>query len=105
MTKMEYNIVVIGANLVGKTCLINRFVRGTCVLDNYVPTLEDSYRKTICFDGESCLLEILDTAACAGGQSLSLSTISKIRKGDAFVCVFAIDCVNSFHIAIDLAKK
>ena len=31
-------------------------------VDEYDPTIEDSYRKQVVIDGETCLLDILDTA-------------------------------------------
>ena len=31
-------------------------------IDEYDPTIEDSYRKQVVVDGETCLLDILDTA-------------------------------------------
>lgn len=31
-------------------------------MDEYDPTIEDSYRKQVFVDGETCLLDILDTA-------------------------------------------
>lgn len=31
-------------------------------MDEYDPTIEDSYRKQVVIDGETCLLDILDTA-------------------------------------------
>ncbi|CAG8687548.1 20952_t:CDS:2, partial [Cetraspora pellucida] len=42
---MLYKLIVLGAGGVGKT---------------YDPTKEDSYRKQVVIDGESCVLEILD---------------------------------------------
>ena len=36
-------------------------------VDEYDPTIEDSYRKQVVIDGETCLLDILDTA----GQEVS----------------------------------
>ena len=35
----------------------------TCsFVEEYDPTIEDSYRKQVVIDGETCLLDILDTA-------------------------------------------
>ena len=34
----------------------------TSFIDEYDPTIEDSYRKQVVIDGETCLLDILDTA-------------------------------------------
>ena len=58
---MEYKLVVVGRGGVGKSCLTIRFVSNQ-FLEAYDPTIEDSYRKRVCIDDESCLLDILDTA-------------------------------------------
>ena len=38
-----------------------QFVQGIFV-EKYDPTIEDSYRKQVTIDDETCLLDILDTA-------------------------------------------
>lgn len=58
---MEYKLVVLGTGGVGKSSLIIQLVSYQFVED-YDPTVEDSYRKRVCIDYESCLLDILDTA-------------------------------------------
>lgn len=40
----------------------NCFVSIYSFVDEYDPTIEDSYRKQVVIDGETCLLDILDTA-------------------------------------------
>ncbi len=54
---MEYKLVVVGRGGVGKSCLTMRFVSNQ-FLENYDPTMEDSYRKRVCIDDESCMLDI-----------------------------------------------
>jgi small GTP-binding protein len=61
LCKMEYKLVVVGRGGVGKSCLTIRFVSNH-FLEDYDPTVEDSYRKRACIDDESCLFDILDTA-------------------------------------------
>lgn len=41
-------------------------------MDEYDPTIEDSYRKQVVIDGETCLLDILDTAGQEEYRSISL---------------------------------
>lgn len=43
----DYRVVVFGAGGVGKTSLVLRFVKGI-FRENYVPTIEDTYRQ-VCF--------------------------------------------------------
>ena len=59
--RMEFPLVMVGRVDVGKSCLLIRFVYNH-FMEEYDPTLEDSYRKRACIDDESCLLDILDTA-------------------------------------------
>jgi len=60
-SRLEYNIVVLGAGGVGKSCITTQFVQNIWI-EAYDPTIEDSYRKIVEVDGKSCILEILDTA-------------------------------------------
>ena len=46
---------------VGKSALTIQLIQNHFV-DEYDPTIEDSYRKQVVIDGETCLLDILDTA-------------------------------------------
>ena len=53
---------------VGKSALTIQLIQNHFV-DEYDPTIEDSYRKQVVIDGETCLLDILDTA----GQEVTIS--------------------------------
>uniref|UniRef100_A0A8C4MBP4 NRAS proto-onco, GTPase n=1 Tax=Equus asinus TaxID=9793 RepID=A0A8C4MBP4_EQUAS len=57
------------------------------------PELEDSYRKQVVIDGETCLLDILDTA---GQEEYSAMRDQYMRTGEGFLCVFAINNSKSF---------
>ena len=57
----EYRIVVVGGGGVGKSALTLQFIQGNFI-EEYDPTIEDSYRKQVHVDGEVCLIDILDTA-------------------------------------------
>ena len=58
---INYKICVLGDGGVGKTALTIQLCSNHFV-EEYDPTIEDSYRKQVVIDDESCLLEILDTA-------------------------------------------
>lgn len=67
----------------------------------YDPTIEDSYRKQVHIDGESCLLDILDTA---GQEEFSAMRDSYMRGGQGFLCVYSITSRSSFD-EIDLFRS
>ncbi|MGH0160506.1 UNVERIFIED_CONTAM: hypothetical protein FKN15_039540 [Acipenser sinensis] len=56
-------------------------------------TRQDSYRKQVVIDGETCLLDILDTA---GQEEYSAMRDQYMRTGEGFLCVFAINNSKSF---------
>uniref|UniRef100_A0A803WEB2 NRAS proto-onco, GTPase n=6 Tax=Passeriformes TaxID=9126 RepID=A0A803WEB2_FICAL len=58
-----------------------------------LPVLQDSYRKQVVIDGETCLLDILDTA---GQEEYSAMRDQYMRTGEGFLCVFAINNSKSF---------
>lgn len=67
----EYKLVVVGGGGVGKSALTIQFIQSHFV-DEYDPTIEDSYRKQCVIDEEVALLDVLDTAgqeeySCAHG--------------------------------------
>ena|SRR3990167_10451205 len=68
---MEYKLVIIGGGGVGKSALTIQLVQNHFV-DEYDPTIEDSYRKQVQIDDETCLLDILDTAGIIGPSLLNI---------------------------------
>ncbi|KAJ8325798.1 Ras GTPase [Batrachochytrium dendrobatidis] len=57
----EFKLVVVGGGGVGKSALTIQFIQEHFV-DEYDPTIEDSYRKQTVVDGEVAMLDVLDTA-------------------------------------------
>ena len=88
----EYKLVVVGAGGVGKSTLTIHFIQNHFVAE-YDPTIEDSYRQQVVIDGETCVLEILDTA---GQDEYSAMSDQYLRTGEGFMCVFAINDSKSF---------
>ena len=61
MTDNNFKIVILGSGGVGKSALTIRLITDN-FLEEYDPTIEDSYQKTLVVDGESTQINILDTA-------------------------------------------
>lgn len=93
MKMTEYKLVVVGAGGVGKSALTIQLIQNHFV-DEYDPTIEDSYRKQVVIDGETCLLDILDTA---GQEEYSAMRDQYMRTGEGFLLVFAINNAKSFE--------
>ncbi|CCC14469.1 hypothetical protein SMAC4_09275 [Sordaria macrospora] len=89
----EYKLVVVGGGGVGKSCLTIQLIQGH-FLDEYDPTIEDSYRKQCTIDNEVALLDILDTA---GQEEYSAMREQYMRTGEGFLLVFAINSRESFE--------
>lgn len=97
----QYDIVVIGSGGTGKSCLTNQFVTGVFTED-YDPTIEDSYRKRVCVDGEMGVLDILDTA---GQEEYSSMLDEYLRRGQGFILVYAITSNASFSEVQNFKEK
>jgi len=116
-SRLEYNIVVLGAGGVGKSCITTQFVQNIWI-EAYDPTIEDSYRKIVEVDGKSCILEILDTAGTE--QFLSMRLVGSVRSydtllierreiymktGHGFLLVYSITNMNSLSVLADLRDQ
>lgn len=71
---------------ISQLCL-NHFV------ETYDPTIEDSYRKQVQIDSQSCMLEVLDTA---GQEEYTALRDQWIRDGEGFILVYSISSRSSF---------
>ena len=87
------NFSYISAGGVGKSALTIQLIQNHFV-DEYDPTIEDSYRGQVVIDGETCLLDILDTA---GQEEYSAMRDQYMRTGEGFLLVFAVDNAKSFE--------
>jgi len=88
----EYKLVVVGGGGVGKSALTIQFIQSHFV-DEYDPTIEDSYRKQCVIDDEVALLDVLDTA---GQEEYSAMREQYMRTGEGFLCVYSITSRHSF---------
>lgn len=67
---------------------LNHFV------ETYDPTIEDSYRKQVVIDNQTCMLEVCDTA---GQEEYTALRDQWIRDGEGFVLVYSITSRASFQ--------
>jgi GTPase KRas protein len=93
--------VVLGGGGVGKSALTIRLVTDN-FLDEYDPTIEDSYRKQMMIDGETALLDILDTA---GQEEFSSMQDQWMRDGKGFLLVYNITSRPTFEEVSNLYEK
>lgn len=89
----EYKLVVVGGGGVGKSALTIQFIQSHFV-EEYDPTIEDSYRKQCVIDDEVAVLDILDTA---GQEEFSAMREQYMHTGEGFLLVYSIIDRNSFE--------
>ena len=86
-------IVMLGGGGVGKSALTIQYVQEQFV-DEYDPTIEDSYRRQTLIDEEIAILEILDTA---GQEEYASMRDQYLLAGEGFVCVYSITSRSTFN--------
>jgi len=89
----HYHLVVVGGGGVGKSALTIQFIQSHFV-DEYDPTIEDSYRKQLTLDNQLYVLDVLDTA---GQEEYGAMREQYMRQGDGFLLVYSITSRNSFE--------
>merc|ERR1712093_21771 len=90
---INYKICVLGDGGVGKTALTIQLCSNHFV-EEYDPTIEDSYRKQVVIDDQTCLLEILDTA---GQEEFTALRDQWIRECEGFIIAYSITSSHSFQ--------
>ncbi|KAK3330938.1 putative KREV1 protein [Apodospora peruviana] len=96
----EFHAVVLGAGGVGKSCLTAQFVHQEWI-ENYDPTIEDTYRTQLTVDGRQVMLEILDTA---GADQFVAMRDLYMKTGQGFLLVFSITSRSSFDELVSLRE-
>jgi len=87
-----YKLVILGEGGVGKSALTIQLTQNHFITE-YDPTIENSYRKQVNIDDETCMLDILDTA---GQEEYSAMRDQYIRSGQGFIIVYSITSKPSF---------
>ena len=97
----EYRVVVVGGGGTGKSGLVIQLIQSHFV-DDYDPTIEDSYRRRMIIDEKFALLDVLDTA---GQEEYSAMKKQYMRTGEGFVCVYSITSRASFEEMRELYEE
>ncbi|XP_071108538.1 ras-related protein M-Ras-like [Haliotis cracherodii] len=101
-----FKLVVVGDGGVGKSALTIQFFQKMFVQD-YDPTIEDSYIQHTDIDGQRCILDVLDTA---GQEEFSAMREQYMRKRDGFLRIYSVtvkqsfENIRNFHTQILLVK-
>ncbi|XP_058393029.1 GTP-binding protein Di-Ras3 [Diceros bicornis minor] len=82
----DYRVVVLGPAGVGKSALVQRWVRGN-FRDAYLPTIEDTYRQALGCNHSKGALHITDTT---GGHRYPGLQRLAIARGHAFILVYSV---------------
>ncbi|VDN89028.1 unnamed protein product [Brugia pahangi] len=103
----DYRVAVFGAGGVGKSSIVQRFIKGT-FNENYIPTIEDTFRQASfcccnladrnsvisCNHKNVCTLQITDTT---GSHQFPAMQRLSISKGNAFVLVYSVTSKQSLE--------
>lgn len=101
MGSNEHKVVVVGGGGVGKSALTISFVQNHFI-EEYDPTIEDSYRKQITVDDIPCFLNILDTA---GQEEYSAMRDQYMKTGQGFLLVFSLTNKDTFSDCSELRLR
>ncbi|KAI9292022.1 hypothetical protein K502DRAFT_308422 [Neoconidiobolus thromboides FSU 785] len=93
MLTEKLNIVVLGSGGVGKSATTISFINNQ-FMEEYDPTIEDSYSKNFTVDGVEYQLDITDTAGQEEYRGLWSDKF--LRGGDGFLLVYSITLKSSF---------
>lgn len=88
----DFNVVVVGARGVSKSALVLHFITSKFV-NEYDPTVEDSYRRAITVDGIPAVVDVLDTT---GQEEYSAMREQYMKTGEGFVLLYSISSRESF---------
>eukprot|EP01089_Gocevia_fonbrunei_P009012 TRINITY_DN2089_c0_g2_i1.p1 TRINITY_DN2089_c0_g2~~TRINITY_DN2089_c0_g2_i1.p1 ORF type:complete len:184 (+),score=30.10 TRINITY_DN2089_c0_g2_i1:68-619(+) len=96
-----FKVVVLGQGGVGKSAFSIQFVQGHFIAE-YDPTIEDSYRKQVTYEGHQVMLEILDTA---GTEQFRCMRDLYMKSGDGFFLVYSIISESTFLALPEIRDK
>jgi len=94
-------LVVMGCGGVGKSALTIQYVQQHFV-ENYDPTIEDSYRRQTTVEGKQYMLEILDTA---GTEQFKAMRDLYMKNGQGFLLLYSVIAQSSFNEIDDIHSQ
>ncbi|KAG5366323.1 Ras-like protein 1 [Yarrowia sp. B02] len=94
--QQKVSIVILGEGGTGKSCITMRLVRSKWV-DEYDPTIEDSYSTTRVVDGVSYRIDIIDTAGQEEYRDMLGNLFQVDSKIDAYLLVYDITAPQSLE--------
>lgn len=98
----ELSVVILGGGGVGKSCITVQFVAHSWdKSENYDPTIEDTFRKTVQVDNTVIHLTVLDTA---GQDEFAALVKDSMVKADGFIFVYDLTSTSSFQKLQDFVK-
>ncbi|KAG1684711.1 GTP-binding protein Rheb [Nymphon striatum] len=90
----QRNLAIMGFRSVGKSSLTIQFVEGQFV-DSYDPTIENTFRKSMKFNGQEYDLKLVDTA---GQDEHSILPNSYFMEIHGYILVYSISSQKSFEV-------
>eukprot|EP00761_Pharyngomonas_kirbyi_P001761 gb/GECH01001765.1/.p1 GENE.gb/GECH01001765.1/~~gb/GECH01001765.1/.p1 ORF type:complete len:195 (+),score=49.69 gb/GECH01001765.1/:1-585(+) len=100
-TTLKYKIAIVGGSGVGKSALTVRFVQGKFI-EEYDPTIEDSYKKYVELDSRSMWIELFDTAGVEDYHALRDHVIG---AAEGFLVVYSITDTESLEEISKIIKQ
>lgn len=99
---MKRKVIILGAPSVGKTSLTRQYIQPPTYVEGYFPTIEQTERKHIMYDGIDYDCEIIDTA---GQDEYTLFSHKYANGVHGYVLVYSINSRQSFDMIQTIYDK
>jgi len=98
---IHLKLLVLGSGGVGKSSITIQFVHGVFV-DKYHPAIEDPYRKSVEYNGNQYMLEILDTSRTE--QFVAMRDLYT-KIGHGFILIYSVISRASFNAVPEIRDQ
>ncbi|XP_050723666.1 ras-related protein Rap-2b-like [Eriocheir sinensis] len=99
--RRRYQVTLMGGARVGKSTIVSQFLYDK-IITNYKPTVEEFHRGEYEIEGETLILDLLDTS---GSHQFPAMRALAIRQSNAFLLVYAIDNAGSWDLITTLRDE